>query len=611
MKTFSLPANSHPQGITAGPDGNLWFVDQKQGDPVGGFKIGKITTAGRITEYNTGIDTGVYQAETNRPAQITTGPDGNLWFTNPQAAGIVGNFIGKITTAGAVTIYGARGFPVAITAGPDGNLWVLEQRAVAKITTSGVETRYPLSGSGWNSITTGPDGNIWFTETHTIGYVTPAGVVTELNRSQFTNFFYVNGITSGPDGAVWFLGWLTGNIGRVTTDGQLTNTYALNKGSSPTWATTGPDGAVWFTQAYADHVSRITTSGAVTSFPTAPGANPGGIVTGPDGNLWFVEEGTFNVARMTTSGFITEYPVGQTFPGLWTIVNGPDGNLWFTEYAATYNNIVRITPDGIMTAFPIPTANSSTIYITTGPDSNLWFTENATNKVGKIDPNTGQITEYEIPGDYRGLSALVVGPDENLWIMENTLFGAIAKFSTAGTLLAEYPVQFSTLLGIKVGPDGALWFPQLYPNNVGRITTSGVVSTVPLTAPNAQGNDLVVGADGKLWVTEISAGGIARMSAIGGTGNSIHTSRHSPVKGAVATFVDGTPTATQHDFSTSIDWGDGVRDSGHVSGPTGGPFTVSGTHDYRAAGTYTVTVTLHDRIDNATYEASPGTAQVH
>jgi uncharacterized repeat protein (TIGR02543 family) len=108
-----------------------------------------------------------------------------------------------------------------------------------------------------------------------------------------------------------------------------------------------------------------------------------------------------------------------------------------------------------------------------------------------------------------------------------------------------------------------------------------------------------------------AAGEVGRLSAIGGTGNAIVALAGSQFNGAVASFVDGTPAATQANFTSMIDWGDGTGPSpGTVSGPTGGPFTVSGTHTYSAGGAYPVNVSLHDTVDNSTYQASPGTAQV-
>src|SRR5271166_1639441 len=104
LMIFALPPSSHPQGLATGPDGNLWFVDNVQTGSPGGFKVGKISTAGRITEYSTGVNSGIFDAEDYTPANITAGPDGNLWFTNPQVAQY-SNIVGKITTSGAVTIY--------------------------------------------------------------------------------------------------------------------------------------------------------------------------------------------------------------------------------------------------------------------------------------------------------------------------------------------------------------------------------------------------------------------------------------------------------------------------------------------------------------------------
>ena len=77
---YPVPTSgSGPVGITTGPDGNLWFTESQ------GNKIGKIIPAtGAITEYpvtTSGSD----------PFGITTGSDGNLWFTEAQ-----GNKIGKL-----------------------------------------------------------------------------------------------------------------------------------------------------------------------------------------------------------------------------------------------------------------------------------------------------------------------------------------------------------------------------------------------------------------------------------------------------------------------------------------------------------------------------------
>jgi hypothetical protein len=85
---FPIPtANSSPGGITAGPDGNLWFtecVSSSSGCANG--QIGRITPTGQFTEFP-------LPNPNSTPQGITAGPDGNLWFTEGGA-----NNIGRITS---------------------------------------------------------------------------------------------------------------------------------------------------------------------------------------------------------------------------------------------------------------------------------------------------------------------------------------------------------------------------------------------------------------------------------------------------------------------------------------------------------------------------------
>ncbi len=76
---FPIPtANSSPSGITTGSDGNLWFTERAG-------KIGRITPSGVITELP-------IPTANSSPFGITTGSDGNLWFTESSAGQI-----GRIT----------------------------------------------------------------------------------------------------------------------------------------------------------------------------------------------------------------------------------------------------------------------------------------------------------------------------------------------------------------------------------------------------------------------------------------------------------------------------------------------------------------------------------
>ncbi|MGO9470062.1 MAG: hypothetical protein ACLQVF_38675, partial [Isosphaeraceae bacterium] len=70
-----------PDGITTGSDGNLWFTENASG------QIGRMTPAGVVTQFAlptvpppAGSPAGT-AGTTPNPTAITAGPDGALWFT--------------------------------------------------------------------------------------------------------------------------------------------------------------------------------------------------------------------------------------------------------------------------------------------------------------------------------------------------------------------------------------------------------------------------------------------------------------------------------------------------------------------------------------------------
>jgi hypothetical protein len=106
-------ANRLPTGITAGPDGNLWFTERNGG------AVGQMDTTGAL------LNEFVVPALTPNLQGIAQGPDGNLWFAESGA-----NRVGRITTDGTITEFvlpNAGSQPFAVTGGPDDGVWFTEQ----------------------------------------------------------------------------------------------------------------------------------------------------------------------------------------------------------------------------------------------------------------------------------------------------------------------------------------------------------------------------------------------------------------------------------------------------------------------------------------------------
>ena len=325
-----------------------------------------------------------FPAPVNNAIAIAAGPDGALWFTELRT-----NAIGRITTAGVITQYKlpfATG-PEDITAGPDGALWFTEAKsAIGRITTAGSITEYPTSGPAY-AITVGPDGAFWFTYGGSIiGRMTTAGAATEYWTGAGTSSG-PGTITAGPDGALWFTDTDSNAIWRMTTAGVAAK-YPLPTGiADPAAITAGPDGALWFTENIANKIGRITTAGGITEYdvPTA-NSDPWKIVAGPDGALWFTEYGGGKIGRITTAGAITEYPLPNAQSVPTGITAARDKALWFTEYVSP-SKIARITTAGLITEYPVPEVTEAW-RIAAGPDGALWFTGNFSAEIGRA-PDCG------------------------------------------------------------------------------------------------------------------------------------------------------------------------------------------------------------------------------
>ena len=287
-------------------------------------------------------------------------------------------------TTTSLTTGGPIGYNVvSITSGPDDNLWFTEpdSEKIGEISpVSDVITEYnvPELMPNLEGIAAGSDGNIWFTEsageTGIIGKISPAtGMITEYN---LPHNYRPNSIVAGPDGSLWFSssgGYEIGNINPAT---DVLTLYSFSTtGGGPEAMAFGPDGNLWFTEsASGNFVTKIgkfsPKTGSVTEY-TVPTSNAEleDMSIGPDGNLWFTEE-QGKIAKISPeTGNITEYNV-PTSPQktLGGIASSSDGNVWFTETTELINNIGKISPaTGIITEYNVLTSGQLN-GITAGPD---------------------------------------------------------------------------------------------------------------------------------------------------------------------------------------------------------------------------------------------------
>lgn len=295
LRRYAIPTpSSAPYAIARGPFGDLWFVENNA------WKIARISMTGTIQEFKLPPPTQQF----HQLAGITTGADRNIyitadeWTCGRRGCFYSGNVYKALPGSGTpVLTFGGGTFPSGITSGPDGNLWFGDEGggtggAVGEMTTSGSLTEFGTTAQV-SDVVTGSDGNVWFSELDFpnfvfvpgIGSVTPGGLITLFPTP---SGLYPGGVCEGPDDNVWFTEATNGAsaVGKITPSGTFTEFPTPTAGAMGD-ITTGRDGNLWFTEVGAGKIGRITSQGVVTEF--AVGGEPYGITSGPDGDIWFTD----------------------------------------------------------------------------------------------------------------------------------------------------------------------------------------------------------------------------------------------------------------------------------------------------------------------------------
>jgi virginiamycin B lyase len=180
ISEFALPSNMPLNPLTPlvlGPDGRLWFCasqslgkDASTGDVMNWF--GRVSSTGELTVVTSMVSDSYVVG-------LTAGPDGDLWFGEMLRSSLF-----RMTVTGVVTEFvlpDTGSPPYSHVVGPDASLWYSRASSntgaiIGRITTAGETVETPLrdvSPVVLPGLTIGPDGNLWFTFFDSIARLPP------------------------------------------------------------------------------------------------------------------------------------------------------------------------------------------------------------------------------------------------------------------------------------------------------------------------------------------------------------------------------------------------------------------------------------------------------
>jgi streptogramin lyase len=286
-RTVHLPRGTEAEALAVGPEGSLWFAGTHRGAEPANV-IGRIVGGGALDEHKVPVSGSALGV-----GDLTLGPEGNMWFTEPAANRIeraapggtpagftlpipgsrptgivtVGSSvwatlggIGRLEEINPATAMGTEytlpvGWrPSALALGGDKALWTVNAAApeVARKPPTGSTITYPppssSKGTRYSDIATGPDGNLWISQSD--------GPFIDKLEAEASNPRYkrfelpikggISTISKGPHHDIWFAAG--GRIGSMDTKGRSFGApaCAVHSCARVEALAEGPGGALWF-----------------------------------------------------------------------------------------------------------------------------------------------------------------------------------------------------------------------------------------------------------------------------------------------------------------------------------------------------------------------------
>jgi virginiamycin B lyase len=195
---------------------------------------------------------------------------------------------------------------------------------------------------------------------------------------------------------------------------------------------------------------------------------------------------------------------------------GKDGYLWIPDFGVA-NKITRLDPKtGAAEDFSVPNVGTAAVHSAVeGPDSSVWLTEQGSNKLGRWDPKTQKITEYQdnyLPGKegtQEGGSKHTLRFDRhgNVWASGYPL----SRFDPETGKFTDFWDTAPHTYSLELDRDGNIWFTNPGTGQIGKVDWK-TLKMMQWTPPTKDGYErrLQIDSKGIVWFGEYDTGKIGR-----------------------------------------------------------------------------------------------------
>jgi virginiamycin B lyase len=222
-------------------------------------------------------------------------------------------------------------------------------------------------------------------------------------------------------GNVWFVGQVGNYVARLDPRSGEFKRYEVAEGTHPHNLVVDSKGMVWFTGNANGRIVRLDpATGKLTNFmmPDASVRDPHTMTFDSKGDAWFTAQQSGAVGKLTAAdGKIRIWKMEPGSRPYGILVDSKD-RPWFDLFGT--NRIGTIDPkSGEFKAFTLPNERARPRRLAITRDDEVWYGDYMRGYLGRLDTKTGRVDEYALPSGAGSLPYAMTSDDRGrIWLAE-------------------------------------------------------------------------------------------------------------------------------------------------------------------------------------------------
>ena len=232
-----------------------------------------------------------------------------------------------------------------------------------------------------------------------------------------------------PDRKVWFVGQRSHYVATLDRNTGEFEQFPLDEGTGPHNLVVADDGTVFYAGNRVRHIGKLDpTSGKIEKFmmPDEAARDPHTLVFTEEGNLWFtVQQGNYIGRFHPGTGEVNLVQAPKVDGGRssssrpYGIKMDSNDHPWIALFNT--NKIATVDPETMeLTSFDLPNERSRPRRLVIDSDDKVWYVDYSLGRLGRLDPHTGEIQEWDNPsGESSRPYGMAIDASDRIWFVES------------------------------------------------------------------------------------------------------------------------------------------------------------------------------------------------